>query len=77
MIRLTVKGSQADARKAAAERNIILDDLRSVHEGETLCFTHGSYYSAVVKWMNETSAKDIIPGYGFPAGSCLWYRSDI
>lgn len=65
-----IKGQPWAAYSEAHKRGIAFDFLRMV-KGDTVIRVREEYFLPLAAWMAESPA--IIPGEGFPPGTCLIY----
>jgi len=68
-IRLSVKGTEQDARGAMASRGIAAPELAGESGGRTFWDVLPNHRAAVVSWFCEPS--ECAEGAGFPAGTLL------
>jgi hypothetical protein len=69
MIRLIIKGTPQDARAAAEERKVPIQDVKEGTFGfETFATTDDANRVSVIKWFCEEA---IVKDQGFPVGTLL------
>ena len=76
MINLIIKGNMFDAFNAAHERGIaLLTAAQTFNDrpSEVVASVDDSALDAVRVWFMATSAEDLVPGFGYPAGALLFY----
>jgi hypothetical protein len=76
MINLIIKGNMFDAFNAAHARGIALFSAAQTFNdrpSEVVASVDDSALDAVRMWFLATSAEDLVPGFGYPAGALLFY----
>ena len=76
MINLIIKGNMFDAFNAAHARGIaLLTAAQTFNDrpSEVVASVDDSALDAVRVWFMATSAADLVPGFGYPAGALLFY----
>jgi len=74
-LKVIIKGNRHVAHRSASERDIpfVFDrDYRCWSGWETIGHVPSAFLDAVSKWFMES--KPIIPGKGYPHGTCLLYQ---
>jgi hypothetical protein len=68
-----------EAKSAAKNRGIHITDLCNLNSREFRARTETTNALTVQKWYNESAANwhdIVIPGFGFPVGTLLFFRLD-
>ena len=73
MLTLLVKGSLGEAFHAASDRGMPAEYLGQDDFGSVLLGVDACHYSRVMLWFLEPVAMSSKVGYGYPAGTLLYY----
>ena len=80
MIHLHIKGGMVAAWREADARNIELTAIqqRTKDNGFSECFaaTTSDHIHKVRVWFNAASFDQLVPGFGYPAGTLLHYSQE-
>jgi len=74
---IATKGTIEDLRKELLEKDIQFS-LVTIHKSEdNILYSNVEFHDSNIFniWMNETTENDIIPEYGYPNGSLIWWST--
>jgi hypothetical protein len=71
MFRLTIKGSEAEAKQAAESRSLKISDVKQLSYNQVVATCEADYMQ-LTQWYTEPSKP--IKNFGYPAGTLLFFN---